>query len=515
MVMPAGNLIGGNLVTPNQTSILTSSEIAQNLIPNDRVSRTAADQPGAMVVGDSKTRMNNYAFAGVALSRVRGVVTGTVASFVGYVGAKIRVKNAPDASFNGTFVLASITGSAITYAQDGFPDATTSTSNIDCLQLYSDQGPVARALAESTRPLYIVNNAGVSGEKAAQIAAREPTEDYSGVGVIILDAGTNDLITYPTPANAYSDIDACINAYRVRAKLIGAELIVVIPAPPTSAYATAVNAGAPAAFATAFRQNRDNIYRKQATTGDFIIADYWERLTDRGATNQLAYASPAVYTDGLHYSAIGAAQASPAMAQALNNLKSVARNFSTVIDVGPYTAGAASVYTGITGTVVSELECARGGAATGVASVPTDTTSNPGVTTYKQKVDWTFTANNEAAVVRRATSKNDQNAFVAGDVISVRMRVKVQNAVAGNLKYWGVNLLGTPTGGAEVQLSAANYQSVTGIPNADFDGVILLPPAVVPAVGLTGLRVEWRGIGGGASGSAVSVTVDQIEYVKF
>jgi hypothetical protein len=33
MVMPAGNLIGGNLVTPNQPSILTVTEIAPNLIP--------------------------------------------------------------------------------------------------------------------------------------------------------------------------------------------------------------------------------------------------------------------------------------------------------------------------------------------------------------------------------------------------------------------------------------------------------------------------------------------------
>lgn len=31
--MPAGNLIGGNLVTPNQPSILTVTEIAPNLIP--------------------------------------------------------------------------------------------------------------------------------------------------------------------------------------------------------------------------------------------------------------------------------------------------------------------------------------------------------------------------------------------------------------------------------------------------------------------------------------------------
>jgi hypothetical protein len=31
--MPPGNLIGGNLVTPNQPSILTVTEIAPNLIP--------------------------------------------------------------------------------------------------------------------------------------------------------------------------------------------------------------------------------------------------------------------------------------------------------------------------------------------------------------------------------------------------------------------------------------------------------------------------------------------------
>lgn len=33
MTMPAGNLIGGNLVTPNQPSILIVSEIAPNLLP--------------------------------------------------------------------------------------------------------------------------------------------------------------------------------------------------------------------------------------------------------------------------------------------------------------------------------------------------------------------------------------------------------------------------------------------------------------------------------------------------
>lgn len=36
MVMPTGNLIGGNLVTPNQPSILTITEIAPNLIPVGR-----------------------------------------------------------------------------------------------------------------------------------------------------------------------------------------------------------------------------------------------------------------------------------------------------------------------------------------------------------------------------------------------------------------------------------------------------------------------------------------------
>lgn len=36
MVMPAGNLIGGNLVTPDQPSVLTAAEIAPNLIPGGK-----------------------------------------------------------------------------------------------------------------------------------------------------------------------------------------------------------------------------------------------------------------------------------------------------------------------------------------------------------------------------------------------------------------------------------------------------------------------------------------------
>lgn len=53
MVMPAGNLIGGNLVTPNVPSILTITEIAPNLIPagTDQILSWALVQAFQLVSG--------------------------------------------------------------------------------------------------------------------------------------------------------------------------------------------------------------------------------------------------------------------------------------------------------------------------------------------------------------------------------------------------------------------------------------------------------------------------------